>query len=177
MCELVHRFKEEVLNSSELWKTGELRKAPSDISGITHGEYFRKSLLSAPAVPGEEDDLRVGLLLGYDDLEIANPLGVARGKHKLACFYLAIANLAAPKRFEHENMCLLTLVLEKVLKRCGAVRVVAGADAITGELLEADFGAFGCQIRQCLARNVCLTVCRSTAIPMHATATSRPLEP
>lgn len=153
-------FCEEVLQSSELWKTGQLQNmARGTISDITHGEYFRRSRLSRPAGPGEEDDLRVGLILGYDDIEMVNPLGAARCKHKMACFYVALANLNTVARFKHKNICVLMLVREKVLKRCGAVRVVAGANASTGDLLdEDDLASFGAQFRASFDRKTFVKV-------------------
>lgn len=148
-----------MLCSSELWKTGALRTQQQELADITHGSCFRRSYLSAIANREEAHDLRVGLILGYDDLELCNPLGAVRTKHKTACFYIAIANLPAERRFIHNNMCVLMLVLEKVLSRCGAVRVVAGADAVTGEVYEEDFASFGSQLRSSMAGKVHLQVC------------------
>lgn len=148
-----------MLSSSDLWKTGALRTEHVELADITHGSCFRSSYLSAMAEKEEANDLRVGLILGYDDLELCNPLGTVRTKHKTACFYVAIANLPAERRFIHNNMCVLMLVLEKVLSRCGAVRVVAGADAVTGEVYEEDFASFGSQLRSSIAGNVHLQVC------------------
>lgn len=155
------RFRDELLHSSELWKSGALRVEQRELSDITHGSYFRRSYLSAIASHDEMNDLRVGLILGYDDLELCNPLGAVRTKHKTSCFYVAIANLQAQHRFEHRNMCVLMLVLEKVLARCGAVRVVAGGNAATGEILDSDFASFGAQLRASMAGDVFLTVCLS----------------
>lgn len=148
-----------MLVSSALWKTGALRTQHDRISDITHGSYFQKSYLSAIASHAEMNDLRVGLVLGYDDLELCNPLGAVRTKHKTACFYIALANLPAHRRFAHDNMCVLMLILEKVLSACGAVRVVAGADAITGEVYGQDFTSFGAQLRASIAGQVFIQVC------------------
>lgn len=133
--------------SSEKWKSGNLVHTPSVIADMTDGAYFRQSKLAQPATPEEEDDLRIGLILYYDDLELNNPLGVTRGKHKVACFYLALANLPAKMRYEHHYMCVLMLVLEKVLKGCGAVKVFAGANHLTGEVSTDDVHSFGAQFR------------------------------
>lgn len=141
------RFRNEVWHSSERWKSGTFCYTPPVIADITDGAYFRQSKLAQPACPGEEDDLRVGLILYYDDLELNNPLGVCRGKHKVACFYVALANLPAKMRFVHHYIGVLMLVLEKVLKGCGAVRVFAGANHLTGEVITDDAHSFGAQFR------------------------------
>lgn len=157
---IVYRFCDLVVDASDLWKTGTKREHQLSLIGdITHGAYFRRSRLSAKATESEKDDLRLGLILGYDDLEIANPLGVARGKHKTACFYLAVANLPAALRFEHCNLCVLMLVLEKVLRKCGAVQVVAGADGVTGEIVRDDFSSFGAQFRASVNGETFVEVC------------------
>mmetsp|Transcript_2699 Transcript_2699/g.9047 ORF Transcript_2699/g.9047 Transcript_2699/m.9047 type:complete len:112 (-) Transcript_2699:541-876(-) len=57
-----------------------------------HLFLFRK------AMPEEADDVRVGLLLYYDEVEVCNPLGTARGKHKIGAFYYSILNLNLPSR-------------------------------------------------------------------------------
>lgn len=156
-------FREKVLAASELWKTGELRKTPKVLSDITHGSVFRESILSALST--DPLLLCVGLILGYDDLELLNTLGVCRGKKKVACFYVAVANLSATERFEMSNICILMLVLEKVLKRCGAVRVVAGASSINGEVDAADYASFGAQVRASLAGEAKITVSPCLAWP------------
>lgn len=152
------RFRDYILESSKLWKTGALREPPKVISDIMHGAVARKSVLTAPSE--EENLLRIGWIFGYDDLEILNGLSVGRGNKKLACFYLALTNLPAPVRFEHENICILMLVLQKVLKRCGAVRVVAGASGVTGEIDPNDWASFGAQVRASLAGETELKVKR-----------------
>jgi hypothetical protein len=53
------------------------------------------------ATSEEVNDVRVGLLLYYDDLEVCSPLGFAKGKHKVGCFYYAIINLPARERHRH----------------------------------------------------------------------------
>lgn len=159
--DVCRRFRDDVLVSSELWKTGALRTPQTCISDITHGSYFRRSYLSAISSQEERNDLRVGLILGYDDLELCNPLGAVRTKHKTACFYIALANLPAHRRFVHDDMCVLMLILEKVLSACGAVRVVAGADATTGQIYEQDFTSFGAQLRASIAGQVFVQVCHT----------------
>lgn len=152
------RFCEAILASSEKWKTGELQNPPSVLSDITHGSYFRESRLATPCTEEQADDLRVGIILGYDDLELANPLGAVRGKHKVACFYVALANLSSRERFQHHNMCVLMLLSEKVFRKCGAVRVVAGACARTGQPVAEDWASFGAQFRESAAGNTFIQV-------------------
>jgi hypothetical protein len=157
------RFHETMFESSRDWKTGRYRENRTVLSDITHGRRFAESVLSAYS--DNPNELRAGLILGYDDLELLNSLGVVRGKKKMACFYVSLANFDALQRFEFANMCVLMLVLEKVLKRCGAVRVVSGADSITGEVDPKDWASFGNQVRESMAGNIRIRVSTSPASP------------
>lgn len=159
-----HRFRHEVWHSSERWKSGALLNTPAVLADMTDGAYFRQSKLAQPARPGEESDLRVGLILYYDDLELNNPLGVTRGKNKVACFYVALANLPAKMRFKHDYIGVLMLVLEKVLKGCGAVRVFAGANHLTGEVITDDVHSFGEQFRATCRGETYVTVRATCAL-------------
>ena len=91
--------------------------------------------------------VRVGLQLGYDDLELLNPLGVCRGNKKIGGFYGAIMNFPAEMRFKHSYMSPLCIVEEKLLTRCDPVRVVSGADPATGEVIPEDVASMGAQLR------------------------------
>ena len=91
--------------------------------------------------------MRVGLQLGYDDLELLNPLGVCRGEKKIGGFYGAIMNLPAEMRFKHQYMSPLCIVEEKLLTKLDPVRVVSGADPTTGEPLPEDVASLGAQLR------------------------------
>ena len=91
--------------------------------------------------------VRVGLQLGYDDLELLNPLGVCRGEKKIGGFYGAIMNLPAEMRFKHQYMSPLCIVEEKLLTKLDPVRVVSGADPTTGEPLPEDVASLGAQLR------------------------------
>lgn len=91
--------------------------------------------------------VRVGLQLGYDDLELLNPLGVCRGEKKIGGFYGTIMNLPAEMRFRHQYMSPVCIVEEKVLKKYDPIRVVSGADPATGDVIPDDVGSLGAQLR------------------------------
>ena len=87
------------------------------------------------------------LIGGYDDLGLVNPVGAVRGTRSEACFYGALASLPTDMRFSHKYMAILYCCDEKVLKSSDPVRVVAGADPLTGDILETDRISPGAQHR------------------------------
>jgi hypothetical protein len=89
----------------------------------------------------------VPLIGGYDDLGLVNPVGAVRGTRSEACFYGALASLPTDMRFSHKYMAILYCCDEKVLKSRDPVRVVAGADPLTGDILETDRISPGAQHR------------------------------
>jgi hypothetical protein len=84
---------------------------------------------------------------GPDDLELLNPLGVARGLEKQACTYGGCGNLAPEQRFAHENMCIMLMCPQKVIAELDPVRVFSGADPLTGEIIPEDWASPGAQLR------------------------------
>ena len=83
---------------------------------------------------------------GYDDLGLVNTVGVVRGTRSEACFYGSLASLPAEMRFRHKYMAILYCV-EESMKSCDPVRVVAGADPLTGDILTEDRVSPGAQHR------------------------------
>ena len=136
-----------ILAVSEYWKTGALLQVPAEYKDICHGSVFRKSCFARAATSNEVDDLRVTLIMGYDDLELNNPLGMTAGKNNAAMYYVTIGNLHAEVRFQHEHMAPLMAVLERIQKRAGVMRTFSGFDASTGEPFEGDWNAPGAQLR------------------------------
>ena len=116
--------------------------------------------------PGQPREIRIFLIVGYDDLEPLNTLGAFRGNKKLGAFYGAIGSIPAELRFEHELMAMLMMVDENVLTRCDPVRVVAGADPVTGNIVPEDVASLGAQFRE-LFPGVLRKVRFSTSPPTH----------
>ena len=131
--------------SSDLYKSGSLRQPQTAIRDIAQGQALRNHPLMERSTNRKE--LRFGAVTSYDDLEVANPLGVAAGKHNLSCLYIAFTNMLGKERFHHDNMLLLTIAHEYNLKKYSATRVFAGADPVTGEAVEEDWSSFGAQMR------------------------------
>lgn len=157
-------FRVAMLTSSDLWKTGKLRTEPAAYDDIIKGLFFRQHQFSRRAEVGEENDLRALFVMSYDDCEFLDGFGVVRGKKKAGLFYVSLVNLGPDMRFLHKYIGLLMVVLTKVLMRCGAVRVVAGASGVTGEIDETDWASFGAQLRASLAGRLFVAV---RASPKH----------
>jgi hypothetical protein len=164
---LVHNktARAQFFASSDLYKSGSLRQPQTAIRDIAQGRALRNHPLTERSDNPKE--LRIGVVMSYDDLEVCNPLGVAAGKHNLACFYAAFTNIRGKERFHHDNMLLLTMAHEYNLKKYSATRVLAGADPVTGEAVEDDWSSFGAQMRA-LKDGVPIMV------PLHNTHAPRP---
>jgi hypothetical protein len=151
LTELLRRdeiARAHIVKASDKWLSG-AKMYPSDtISDFDDGSTFRAHPFSQP---GEEDqdikELRVCIMLGYDDLELLNPLGVCRGDQKQACFYGAIMNLPRKHRFAHEYLSMLCICGEDTLHECDPIRVIAGANAQNGEIIANDWASLGAQFR------------------------------
>ena len=132
-----HVARKHIVASSELWKTGELRKDRVILSSWTHGEAFKKSILSERCVdqPGAPIELRIGILTGYDEFEPLNALGAKRGDHKLGGHYGSIGNLAAEVRYQHEHMMLLGIGEDKHVQKFHPTRIFSGASPDTGDFI------------------------------------------
>lgn len=113
-----------ILRASEQYKQGDMHCVESEwLNDITDGSIARNHphLLRA-ASPDEVDDVRIGLIVYYDDVEVCNPLGVAKGKHSIGCFYYAIINLPPRLRMSKNCVQLFSLASSKALKQYGAAR-------------------------------------------------------
>ena len=73
--------REKIVAVSELWKSGALQTEGHRIAEWYHGTAFasHKFARARADVPGGPIELLIGILLGYDDLELLNALGVCRG--------------------------------------------------------------------------------------------------
>ena len=70
--------------------------------------------LMRPATDDEARDLRIGIIKNADDVEVANPLGTAKGQHKECGVQAATANLPPAQRFAERNIMLVALAKAKV---------------------------------------------------------------
>ena len=130
-------------------KAGKYLQPQEKMSSWMHGTTFRKHAFAQACTdrPGEPIELRVALFIGYDEFEPLNALGEKRGEKVLSGFYGAIGNLPKEVRFMHENMAVLMICEESVLKEYDPVRVFAGADPVTGEINGEDNKSLGAQLR------------------------------
>ena len=72
--------------------------------------------------------IEICIVLYYDGLEVANPLGFARGKHQLGVFLYSIVNLDATVRTSPPYIQLAGIALESDVKRFGPTKVFSGID-------------------------------------------------
>lgn len=84
--------------------------------------------LSKPWRPG--DPKRLGFSMYADEVEVANPLGAARTKHKVTLYYMTILNLPAHVRSELDYMFLTAVVLSKHQQAAGCQAVIQGPDGV-----------------------------------------------
>lgn len=82
----------------------------------------------------------------YDDVEVANPLGVARGVHAIGAIYVSLINLDPVSRNRLEYTFLATLALTSVIKKYGMLAVLAGAH-LDGSIDEQAQSSLGAQFR------------------------------
>jgi hypothetical protein len=68
-------------------------------------------------------------------------MGYAKGLHKMHSLQLAIGNLPADDRFDHDNILLYGAVNSKIAKRYGMARVLCGVDADGTQHDEPNFAA------------------------------------
>lgn len=81
-------------------------------------------MLSAPKPDGI--DLRLGFAAYVDDVEICNPIGCARTKHKVTLHYASILNLPPHVRSSMDHIYLVAVALAKDQQSVGARVVVQG---------------------------------------------------
>lgn len=76
-------------NTDILDKIKEAKQSPPGVyMSYTDGTYFKENQFLSAA-----GELRLSLILYVDDIELANPLGIARKIHKLTAVYWLLANL------------------------------------------------------------------------------------
>ena len=141
-----------IIATSEKWKSGVCQGQPAMLSNIDDGAAFREHVFARadPDRPGEPPKIKVGLVISNDDFEILDPCKHNAGKKKLSGFYAGVANLPVEMRFTHSYLCPLTMVLSKTVDSEDLLRVFAGANADTGEILDDDTVSIGAQLRSLL---------------------------
>jgi hypothetical protein len=139
-----------IVERSELYKSGARQQPPNVLEHIDQGYAFSRHDFAKPVqdVPGEPTEVRAILVFGSDELELTGPLKQSRGVHKQAMWYVSIANLPEKLRWLHMYMMMLMAVGEKTLDKFNPVRVFAGADPTTGELIDEDYWSPGAQLRR-----------------------------
>ena len=125
------KYREACITKSEEWKRGEhWQETPTgqldNFDDAAHARFHPH--LMRPATSEERKDLRVGLIVNADDVEVVNPLGCARGDHKECGVQCATANLDTEDRMAPENIMLPALAKAKLYKVHGMARVIAGVD-------------------------------------------------
>jgi len=103
--------------------------------------------LMRPATAEEANDLRIGIGIYQDGIEPCNPLGHARGKHKVVCYYYNVANLPARLRNSLTHLQLITVVKASTQKTVGAARVLSGVSS-DGVVHSEDTHCFAAQMKQ-----------------------------
>jgi len=88
------------------------------ISSFVDGQHYRNNAFY------HDCDLVLRLLLYYDELEIANPLGSKTGIHKIGAFYYTIQNLPDHLISSLENMHVLLLCYDEDRKKYGFRKVL-----------------------------------------------------
>ena len=127
----------QILAKSEEWKSGKCSEPQQLLDHIDKGSAFRSTSFAKPDPdqPGEPRKVKIALQIGYDDVQgTKNALSPHAPLQLLSGFYVSIANLDTPFRFEHRNMCPIMMCKESVLKAFDPVRVVSGAAALPASL-------------------------------------------
>ena len=114
----------QILVSSEEWSSdaaGNSSTTTRRWSDITDGDVFNKHPklgIDSGAAPCRESGsgVKTAWKLYYDDVEVANPLGVARGIHSIGAIYASLINLNPATRNRLEYTFVVTLALTLFIK-------------------------------------------------------------
>jgi len=169
------KVREKIVSDSEMMKSGAFLKEPTTYDNWKRGSTFRKHAFAQQHVqkPGEPFEIRITVMVGYDEMEPLDALGQQRGEKTLSCFYASCGNLEAEERFKHENMLMLTMSEEPVTKRCSGTRIFAGADPKTGEFIVDDFSSPGAQFRSAFDLSIVTKVSTDSTSPPACVAHTR----
>jgi hypothetical protein len=87
-------------------------RSPNVYEDYTDGEVYKNN-------PFWFDAPRIELLLYQDGTELVNPIGSSKLKHKSLGVYFALGNLPYHERIKKENLQLLFIVKERMVKKFG----------------------------------------------------------
>lgn len=155
------RALEMVLRTQKTWFEKRPPKGASETiyMDITDGQVFRDHPQLGDIQRGKPlgGRIRLGIIMYYDGLEVtsgpppprartpalmlmcvnclqvANPLGFARGKHQLGVFMFALVNLEATVRTTPGYIQIAGIVLESDVKKFGPLVTFAGVNPVTRE--------------------------------------------
>ena len=120
---------------------------------VEHGDLFKEHGMLGDSQRGDlfwNGRIRIYIILYYDGLEVANPLGFARGKYQLELFLYSIVNLDSSVRTSPPSFIYIQLAciaFESDVKRYGPAKVFAGIDSETNEPDPARWATPGAQLR------------------------------
>ena len=107
------------------------QRTPGRYDDIISGSVIREHPeLGNPNYEGPD---RLAFAIYYDDVEVCNPLGAARGKQKLGLIYVQLLNLPPHLRNRLNMIFLATVVLHRDMNEAGAYEVLQGGDPEHGE--------------------------------------------
>lgn len=114
--------------SEQLKDWGDLpRAAEGTYSDVQDGEITKShAKLSLPREAGAP--IRLGIGTYADDVEVVNPIGAARVKHKVTLHYATSLNLPPHLRMNLDNIFLIAVVLSKHQAAVGPCRVLQGSN-------------------------------------------------
>ena len=143
----------QILENSMKWASRASSPPPAHgfrvWSDITDGDVFlnHPKLGTGLDVAGPlPSGVHTGWKMYYDDVEVANPLGIARGVHSIGAIYVSILNLDPATRNRLEYTFLATIALTRVIQKYGMIAVVAGAH-LDGSIDEGAIFSLGGQMR------------------------------
>lgn len=133
--------------AGQLVDWGDLPQSPEGVyAGVQDGSVARNHPeLGRPRASGEPT--RLGFATYADDVEIVNPIGYARVKHKVTLHYLTILNQEAHVRSHLDNIFLIGVVLSKDQSAVGVHTVLQGGHKSAATRDEEDF-SFAATLRK-----------------------------
>ena len=132
----------QILSASDSYQARNFEKDPV-LRDIRDGRVFRQHLMlgerSRPLLCWESgsDAVKTAWKAYYDDVEVANPLGVARGVHSIGAIYVSLINLHPATRNRLEYTFLVTIAKTSVISKYGMSAVLASCGPSSTTLMRA----------------------------------------
>ena len=146
---------EQIMQSSKQWQSAASAPPPTSAQRVfrdlPHGDVFQQHTklgvgsIPMPCVSGGDGE-KTCWKKYYDDVESANPIGVARGVHSIGAVYVSCVNLDPVTRNRMEYIFVVCLALTSVIKKYGMLAVISGADLQGNIRAEAEY-SLGAQMR------------------------------